>query len=234
MKNPHNESEYTKVENDGAETPVENSVAENSPEQTDTETNISTEPEVKQKKEKKPKFSGAYYYTDTDESKLAEKAFIRTILTIIAFILQVVVLMLPQGGLEYVTNTYPSYAYVYMWLVFVMLGISVWIVIMNMTRYKFKKRIPKEYAPKNGFARRAFFGAELYIAVNAVMVALELSFVCIHYDGFGLGGLFITAAALAAATVARQVTHLTFKNAELIPPPDTEKVDETDTQDNAK
>ncbi|MDE6401927.1 MAG: hypothetical protein K2L54_04865, partial [Clostridiales bacterium] len=186
----------------------------------------------KPKKKKKQRYSGDYYYIDTDEKKLAEQAFIRTALTVIAFMLQVVVLLMPQGGLEYVTNKIPSYAYAYMWIVFVMLGASIWIVIMNMTRYKFRKRIPKENAPRNGFKYRAFFGAELYIIVNAVMLILELSFVCIHYDGVGLGAFFVCAAALGCAIAARQVTHIALKNAELISAP-TENSDKQDEETKA-
>lgn len=238
MKNPHDISEYEKL--NGETPPAENdatvSTSENS---TDAcESSAEQDPNLKRPapdKKKKQRYSGAYYYIDTDEKKLAEQAFIRTILTVIAFMLQVVVLLMPQGGLEYVTKNIPSYAYAYMWLVFVMLGISVWIIIMNMTRYKFRKRIPKETAPRNGFKHRAFFGAELYIVANAVMLILELSFVCIHYDGVGLGAMFVCAAALGCAIAARQVTHLAYKNAALVPAPDLPqdgKADANNTENN--
>lgn len=212
MKDPHNSSEYEKIP-DGIAAP-------NDAASSDTQNSQSEKSEPKRAGKKKQRYSGAYYYIDADAKKLAETSFIRSTLTVIAFMLQIVVLLLPQGGLKYVTDNIPSYAYAYMWLVFVMIAISVWLIIMNLTRYKIGNRIPKENAPRNGFARRAFFGAELYIGVNALMVVLEISFVCIHYDGYGLAAVFVCAAATAAAVCARQFTHIALKNAELIPAPD--------------
>ncbi len=149
---------------------------------TEGETGINTAetdtlPDMPAKKQKKKKLSGAYYYTETDEAQLAKASFNRTLAAVIALLLQIVVLMLPQGGLEYVTRELPSYAYAYMWAVFVMLIASVYVIVMNMTRCKLKKRIPKEYAPRRGFKRRTFFSSELYIAVNALIFVIELSFV---------------------------------------------------------
>lgn len=227
MKDPHNVSEYTTVAppNDG-EGDVAREVADGGDlpvppvEQADE---LSVE---RRKKSKKQKFSGAYYYVDVEENKLKELAFMRTLLTVIAFMLQIIVLLLPQGGLEYITENIPSYAYAYMWIIFAMIAVSVWLFVMNAVKYKFAKRIPKEYAPKRGFARRAYFGAELYIAVNALTFVIELSFVCIHFDGWGLGAMFICLVATAVAVAARQVTHITLKNAELIAPPDGEQAAE--------
>lgn len=172
------------------------------------------------KKQKKKKLSDAYYYTETDEAQLAKASFNRTLAAVIALLLQIVVLMLPQGGLEYVTRALPSYAYAYMWAVFVMLIASVYVIVMNMTRCKLKKRIPKEYAPRRGFKRRTFFSSELYIAVNALIFVIELSFVCIRYDGIGLTAMFISLLATAAAVGARQIGWLALRNAELIPAPE--------------
>ena len=205
MKNPHDKSEYKKIDE---QTPVADGASEPVAQNSDGGGNAAQDGAPQQAeptKKKKQRLSGAYYYVDTDEKKLAEQAFIRTTLTIIAFMLQVVVLLMPQGGLEYVTHKIPSYSYAYMWIVFVMLGTSIWIVIMNMTRYKFRKRIPVEYA---------------------VIVVLELSFVCIHYDGVGLGTLFVCAAALGCAIAARQVTNFALKNAELVPAPDAPQDDD--------
>lgn len=182
--------------------------------------NSGTLPDMPEKKSKKKKLSGAYYYTETDEAQLAKMSFNRTLAAVIALLLQVVVLLLPQGGLEYVTHEVPSYAYVYMWSVFIMLIASIYVIIMNMTRCKLKKRIPKEHAPKSGFKRRTFFSSELFIAVNALTFVIELSFVCIHYDGIGLLSMFICALATAAAVGARQIGWLALRNAELIPAPD--------------
>ena len=183
----------------------------------------------KPERKKKPKLSGAYWYCDLEDDELKKQSFIRTLLTIIALLLQLVVLVLPQGSLEYVTKNIPSYAYVYMWFVFVMLGVSIYLIIMNMTRYKLVKRIPVERAPKKGFKRRSFFGAELIIAVYAVIFVIELSFVCIHFDGFGLTGVFLSLLSVAAAVWARQVTVMTLKDATLIPAPTEE---ETQDQSN--
>ena len=145
---------------------------------TERETGINTAetdklPDMPAKKQKKKKLSGAYYYTETDEAQLAKASFNRTLAAVIALLLQIVVLMLPQGGLEYVTRELPSYAYAYMWAVFVMLIASVYVIVMNMTRCKLKKRIPKEYAPRRGFKRRTFFSSELYIAVNALIFVID-------------------------------------------------------------
>ncbi len=192
---------------------------------TERETGINTAetdklPDMPAKKQKKKKLSGAYYYTETDEAQLAKASFNRTLAAVIALLLQIVVLMLPQGGLEYVTRELPSYAYAYMWAVFVMLIASVYVIVMNMTRCKLKKRIPKEYAPRRGFKRRTFFSSELYIAVNALIFVIEFSFVCIRYDGIGLTAMFISLLATAAAVGARQIGWLALRNAELIPAPE--------------
>lgn len=202
MKNFHDDKNYEKVEPTANETEpnVATQNAENTPE--------------KRKAKKKP--TGAYFYVHTDADKLKEAAFARTMLTIIAFMLQVVVLAMPQGGLEYITNNIPSYAYAYMWIVFVMIGVSVWLFVMNAVRYKIVKRIPVERAPKKGFKRRAYFGAELYIAVNALLFVIELSFVCIHYDGFGLASMFLCLLAVGAAVGARMVTWLALRNSERV------------------
>lgn len=174
------------------------------------------------KRAPKTKFSGAYWYVRTDEETLAKNAAIRTLLTIIAFMLQAVILAMPQGGLEYVTLHISSYAFIYMWFVFIYIGVSIYVFVMNAVRYKFLKRIPIERAPKKGFKNRAFFGTELFMGINALMLAVELSFVCISYDGFGLASVFIAAAALAASVVARQYTVITLRDSELVPAPEGE------------
>lgn len=207
MKTPHDQSEYQKI--DDAPTNETERAAETA-NVTDTEQDAP----AKQKK----KLSGAYFYVETDEKKLSELAFIRSLLAIIALLLQMVVLCLPQGSLEYVTNTYPSVSFCYMVAVLVTIGVAIWFIIMNMTRYKLLKRVPVEYAPKNGFKKRAFFGNELYIATNALILVFEIMFLCFKYDGVGLAGMFVCALALASAVAARQVTHYALKNSTLIPP----------------
>lgn len=203
MKNPHKQSDYVKVDTD---------------EQTET-------PEPKSKN-----LSGAYYYVDKDVSRLATMSFARTSLTIIAFLLQIVVLLFPeQAGAMYVSKHVASYGLFYVLFTFFgMVGVSIWLMIMNQVRYKIVKRIPVERAPKNGFKRRAYFGLELHMAVMAVMTAFQLSFVCIRYDGWGLGAFFVCLVSLAASVAARQVTHLTLRDAELIPAP----TEEDNTADN--
>lgn len=201
MKDPHDSNEYESATaaTDGT-----------------TESDAPPQPQ-KAPKKKKHRFSGAYYYVDADEDKLAKSAFIRTVLTTVAAILQIAILCLPQGSLEHITNDLPSYAYLYVMTVLVYIVITIWLAVMNMTRYKFAKRIPKERAPKNGFARRAYFGNELFIAANAALTALEISFVCISYDYVTLIAVFLAALATAAAVGARQVTHLALKNSVFVP-----------------
>ena len=201
MKNPHDQSEYVKLDEQNAQ-PEAKQTAEPS----------------QSGKQKKAKFSGAYYYVDKDEQKLAAMSFARKTLTIIAFMLQIVALLFPeQAGAMYVSKHVTSYGLLYvLFTIFGMLVVSIWLIIMNQVRYKFDKRIPVELAPKNGFKRRAYFGQELYMAVTAVMAAFELSFVCIRFDGWGLGAFFVCLGSLAAAVAARQITHLTLRDAELI------------------
>lgn len=209
MKNPHDKNEYKTVDDVSTEQPP----SEESPEDGVV---VPTDGAGKNKKRRNKK-SGAYYYVEGDEKTLAERSFIRSTLTVIALMLQIVILMLPQNGMAYVLDHSPSYAYVYaMFTIIVTGGVSIWLMVMNFTRYKIVKRIPVEYAPKKGFSRRAFFGAELYMAVNAVMFVFELSFICCEYNGAELACLFMSAAALAASVAARQVTHLTLKNAQLV------------------
>lgn len=207
MKDPHDVSTYKTV--DEPPEPVET-----------TETPETQTPTDKHKKQKR-ELSGAYYYVDVDAQKLATASFTRTTLTVIALLLHLVVQIMPiQAGADYVSKHISSYALFYVLFTIFGIGVvSVWLCIMNIVRYKFDKRIPVERAPKGGFKKRAYFGAELYMAVNAVMFVFQLSFVCIKYDGWGLAGLFVTAAALAAAVAARQVTHLTLRHSELIPAP---------------
>ncbi len=197
MKNPHSKSDYVKVDTD------------KQPEKTDR---------------KKAKLSGAYYYVDKDVERLATMSFARTALTIIAFLLQIVVLLFPeQAGAMYVSKHIASYGLLYVFCTFFgMFAVSIWLIVMNQIRYKITKRIPVERAPKNGFKRRAYFGLELHMAVMAVMTAFQLSFVCIRFDGWGFGAFFVSLLSLAAAVAARQITHLTLRNAELIPAPTEE------------
>lgn len=186
-------------------------------------TPVDTPPPAEQSKKHKGKrkLSGAYYYVDKDEKKLATLGLIRSALTVLAFILQVIVLIMPpQDGAMYVSKYITSYAFIYVLIiVFGLFFTSIWLMIMNQVRYKFTKRIPVEYCPKHGFNRRAFFGNELYVGVHAVLLAIQISFVCISYDGVGLAALFICAAALAAAIAARELTRRTFKCATLVPAP---------------
>ena len=169
------------------------------------------------KPEKKPRFSGAYWFCDKSAEELQKQSFIRTMLTGIATLLQLVVLLLPQSGIKYITEKLPSYAFVYMCTVFVMLFAAIFVIIMNFYRYKLRKRIPKEYAPRRGFKRRSFFGAEALVAVTAIMLIMEISFVCLSYDGFGLLGVFLCALSTAAAVWARMVTVFVLKDAVYVP-----------------
>lgn len=219
MSNPQNDTEKTEsTDPDAFAAPVDSTPAPRDGIKSAQPVNTNSMDEKATGK----KLSGAYYYVATDESELAKSSFTRTMLTVIAFLLQVVILLLPQGGLEYITRNIASYAYVYMWIVFVMLAVSVYVVIMYYTRSKLAKRIPVERAPKRGFKKQTFFCTELYMAVNALMLAVEISFSCIRYDGYGLVAVFLAALALAAAVGARQVAFLTLRDAELIPAPTPE------------
>ncbi|MDE7463958.1 MAG: hypothetical protein K2M48_02915 [Clostridiales bacterium] len=189
-------------------------------------------PAHKKSARKKKELSGAYWYSVKEDADLLRNSQIRTLIHVIALMLQLVVLVLPQVGLEYVTKHVSSYAFVYMWAVFIMIGVSIYVIIMDCVRNKLKKRIPVERAPKKGFKRRAFLTAEIDIAINALLFVIELSFVCIAYDGFGLLGMFITAAATGMAIWARELERRTLKDAELIPAPDEQpEVSEDKTEE---
>ena len=196
MKNPHDTSEYQKIEDE----PAGESVTPN------------------EKSEKKPRFSGAYYYVNVDDKKLAEMSFCRTTLTIIAFMLQMAAQLFNPAGAEYALNHAPSYAYFYvLFFIFGIIGVSIWLFVMNIVRYKFIKRIPVERAPRGGFGKRAYFGAELYMAVNSLMVVFNIVFMCMSFDWQGFGAMTVTLAATAAAVGAREVTNLTLRHSDLVP-----------------
>ncbi len=227
MKNPHDKSEYVNMNDNAAEqaepqndeaTPVAEQVVNNA-----ESAEKNNEPE-KSARKKKPKYSGAYYYVDKDEKTLATRSFVRTLLTTVAFLLQLVALIFPeQAGAMYVSKHIGSYGLLYVvFTVFGMFGVSIWLMVMNQIRYKITKRITAEHAPKKGFKNRAYFGQELYMAMLAVMAAFQLSFVCIRFDGWGLGAFFVCLASLGAAVAARQITHATLKDAELIHAPEGE------------
>ncbi|MCH5154825.1 MAG: hypothetical protein J1F71_06395 [Clostridiales bacterium] len=215
MKNPHEQSEYVKVNENGE-------IGETAPE-------LQSPKEKQPEKQKKQKYSGAYYYVEKDERTLATMSFVTKTLTIAAFLLQMVALLLPgQAGAMYVSKHVASYGLMYVFVtVFGMFCVSVWLMIMNQIRYKIQKRIIFEHAPKKGFKNRAYFGQELHMAVLSVMTVFYLSFVCIRFDGWGLGVFFISLVSLAAAVAARQITHITLKDAELIR-------NETATEQNAE
>lgn len=221
MKDPHNINNYEKTN----ATPADNGVAgENAAEKIEGEGEggrAQKNPPRKYKSKKAP--SGAYYYCPLGEDKLKEYSSIRNILTVLALMIQTANLFIPQAGIAYITEHYPSYAYCYaIYMIFGVFGTSIWLIIMNSARYKMTKRIPVERAPKNGFRKRAYFGAELFMATNAAICVFELSFVCFDFDGGGLGALFVSLAALAASVAARQINHVALKDCELIPAPDGE------------
>lgn len=221
MKNPHERSEYVKV--DEPENTSADSASENAEQTPAAVVNAET---PKKEKKKKAKLSGAYYYVDKDEQHLATMSFARSSLTLIAILLQMVVLLFPQAGTKYVNDHVASLGLFYvLFVIFGMGCVSIWLIIMNIFRYKIQKRIVAEYAPKNGFKNRAYFGQELFMASMAIMAAFQLSFVCFKFDGWGLVGLFLCLASLGAAVAARQITHLTLKDAELISAPTEQEKD---------
>lgn len=166
--------------------------------------------------------SGAYYYVPTDERRLALYSLLRSVLTTVAFAIQILVLLLPaQAGALFVSKHIVAYALLYVFVViFGVLGVSIWLTVMNKRRYKIAKRIPFEYAPKRGFSGRVYFGLELYMVINGVMAVFELSFVFIRFDVPGLIALLLCLCALGAAIAARTITHVALKDAELVSPPD--------------
>ncbi len=219
MKNPHDKSEYVKVDDKAPEQSQQQEAAEQDGQNVE-----------KSEKHKMPKYSGAYYYVDKDEKRLATMSLIRTSLTILAFMLQMIALTFPeQAGAMYVSNNIASYGLFYVVLLFVIFIASIWLMVMNQIRYKITKRITAEFAPKNGFKNRAYFGQELYMVLTAVMAVFQLSFVCIRFDGWGLGEFFVCLASFGAAVAARQITHVTLKNAELISAP-TESTSESEAK----
>ncbi len=174
----------------------------------------------KPKNRKKPKFSGAYWYIAIEDENLSRLSFTRSLLSIIAFMLQLVVLLLPQEGLAYVTYQIPSYAYCYMWAVFIMIAVAIFAIVMGFTRNKLKKRIPVEQAPKKGFKFFTFFSTELFTVMLLIIFGMELSFVCLNYDGFGLLGMFLSLASLGVQVWSRMIAHSVLKTAELVPAPE--------------
>lgn len=167
--------------------------------------------------------SGDYYYASQSEQYLSKAAFICTALVCISMILQLIVLCFPQAGSKYVSEHMPSYAYVYIWTVFITLAANVYAAAMSLTRRKITKRILANRAPRRGFKYRTFFCYELLCFMSLVLFAIELSFVCICYDGWTLAAVFITALALAAAVCARQFSHNVLKTTTLIRAEPSEK-----------
>lgn len=188
----------------------------------------------KKPKKKRGELSGAYWYSSREDAELIKNSQIRSLIHVIAFMLQIVPLALSQEWMPYVTYHIPALAYTYVWAVILTLIISLYVIIMDCVRNKIKKRIPVEKAPKNGFTKRAFFTAELDIAVNALIFVFELIFLCILFGGFGLFGLFLTAAATGLSVWARQIEHLTLRDAELIPAPDEDIKQELEKENNKK
>lgn len=169
----------------------------------------------KVKKQKKT-LSGSYWYVQKPDEQITKATYARNYLTIIALLLQVVVLMFPQEGLKRATTEYPSLAFAYMWIVFIMFGVSIYVIIMNRVRYKIQKRIPIEYAPKYGFKKLVHMGTEVFTVINFVLFVLEIVFCCLKFDGFGLAGVFVTLLATAAAVLARLAVWFVLHDAELI------------------
>lgn len=176
--------------------------------------------------------SGDYYYASQSEQFLSKAAFICTALVCISMIFQLVVLCFPQAGSKYVTEHIQSYAYVYIWVVFITLAVNVYAAAMSLTRRKIVKRTPINRAPKRGFKHRTFFCYELLCFMSLVLFAIELSFVCLCYDGWTLAAVFITALALAAAVCARQFSHNVLKTTTLVRTESVEKNENANTENN--
>lgn len=162
-----------------------------------------------------------YYFIDVDPKEIAKYSLMRDLLSAGAFVLQIVMLFaFPTAARAFMTENYPSVAYLYIWLAIVMLAVSLYVCVMNFTLYKLNKRIPKKRAPKKGFEKRVFLGTELFIAANAVMTALEIAFVCVKYDVWGVAAVLVSAVATAMSVLARQASHVILRQASYIPAPD--------------
>ena len=171
------------------------------------------------KKQSKKRKTGvdAYYFIDVDPKEIAKYSLMRDLLSAGALIL---LFAFPTAARAFITENYPSIAYLYIWLAIVMLAVSLYVCIMNFTLYKLNKRIPKKRAPKKGFEKRVFLGTELFIAANAVLTALEISFVCVKYDVWGVAATLVSAIATTLSVLARQASHVILRQASYIPSPD--------------
>lgn len=191
------------------------------------ETEKNTEPEKektesasqnkKPAKQKKQKYSGAYWYLQQADEDLTRLSFTRALLSIVAFMLQLVALALPQEGVKFVTYNYPSYSYGYMWVVFIMMAVAVYTIVVNFTRNKLIKRIPVERAPKNGFKFFAYIPEEIFVLVLFVLFGMEMSFVCLAFDGVGLVGMFLALISLGIQIWSRTIAVKVLRTAERIP-----------------
>ena len=176
---------------------------------------------MKKQSKKRKNVVDAYYFIDVDPKEIAKYSLMRDLLSAGALILQAVMLFaFPTAARAFMTENYPSIAYLYIWLAIVMLAVSLYVCIMNFTLYKLNKRIPKKRAPKKGFEKRVFWGTELFIAANAVLTALEISFVCVKYDVWGVAATLVSAIATTLSVLARQASHVILRQASYIPSPD--------------
>ena len=193
-------------------------LSEDEPVQTEEVTEVSEATEAeKPSKQKKSKLSGEYWYIALEDEDLTRLSFTRSLLTIIAFMLQLVVLLLPQEGIAYITTNIPSYAYAYMWVVFIMIAVAIYAIVMCFTRNKLTKRIPVEHAPKNGFKFFTFISAEIFAVVLIVLFAMELSFVIMAFDAVGLVGAILCLASVGVQIWSRMIAHGVLKTAERVP-----------------
>ena len=172
------------------------------------------EPSGKKPSKKKSKFSGAYWYISLGDEDLSRLSFIRGLLAIIALMLQLAVLLFQDY--EFVTLNYPSYAFTYVFTVFTMMAVAIYTIVMNFTRNKLVKRIPVERAPKNGYKFFTFIPDELFVVVLFIIFCMEISFVSMHFDAWGLVGMFVCLASLGAQVWSRMIAHKVLKTAERI------------------
>ncbi|MCH5350624.1 MAG: hypothetical protein J1F39_01470 [Clostridiales bacterium] len=172
----------------------------------------------KQTKQKKSKYSGAYWYLQQPDEDLTRQSFIRALLTVIAFMLQLVaLLLLPATVTDYLLNNAPSYAYTYVFTVFIMLVTAIYTIVINFTRNKLIKRIPVERAPKKGFKYFAYIPEELLVFVLLIIFGMNVSFVAIVFDALGLVGMFVTLVSLGMQIWSRTIAVKILRTAERIP-----------------
>ena len=78
----------------------------------------------------------------------------------------------------------------------------------------------KAVNPVNLYGGTKLVSDKLFIAANAVLTALKISFVCVKYDVWGVAATLVSAIATTLSVLARQASHVILRQASYIPSPD--------------